>query len=615
MLQLTGLTLSAGGRELMVGIDWHLRPGERVGLVGRNGVGKTTLLRTIAGEHEADSGDIRRGGRIGYLPQHGVSTSDDTLWNEARSGMTQLLELEARLNRAIEALDGSEASIARHEKAEAAFRMAGGYAAEERIGEVLFGLGFRKDDWTRSCTQFSGGWQMRIALARLLLAQPEVLLLDEPTNHLDLHARAWLARHLAQHKGALVLVSHDRFVLDRCVSGIVELQHGGIDHYPGTFGRYLVEREERKALLRATREKQGAEAAKLQRFVERFGAKATKAKQAQSRAKRLEKLEAQMVDVREDQAAPRMRFVAPPARGADVLTLRKASAGWDAALFEGLDLHLHRGEAWALLGANGTGKTTLLRALAGEHPLMSGTRALGKGVRVGVFSQDQTRALDAEATGVDVVLEGSPFCTETRARSLLGSLGLQGEKALQPIKTLSGGEKARVALARLAARELDVLLLDEPTNHLDVVSVGVLAQALKAFEGLVVFVSHDRWLISTLATHVLRFDEHGLDLHEGVRPEDLEPPALRVETPTEQGSDNTDWKARQKAKREAERNRKKLAATEERIAVLEERLSEVDEALGTQADDPDAVTELLSERQRVSDELDEAMELWEKLAE
>ena len=614
MLQLSGLTLSAGGRELMVDIDWHLRPGERVGLVGRNGVGKTTLLRTVAGHHEADEGDIRRGGRVGYLPQHGVSASQGTLWDEARSGMKQLLALESALERSTDALDGSEDSVLRHEKAETEFRMAGGYAAEERIGEVLWGLGFGKTDWHRPCAEFSGGWQMRIALAKLLLAQPEVLLLDEPTNHLDLHARAWLAKRLANHKGALVLVSHDRFVLDRCVSGIVELQHGGIDHYPGSFSRYLVAREERKALLRAAREKQDVEEAKLQRFVDRFGAKATKAKQAQSRAKRLDKLRAQRVEIQEDVAAPRMRFNAPDAKGSNLLALRGAAAGWDSALFQELGLTLHRGERWALLGANGTGKSTLLKALAGDHPLMTGTRALGKGIRIGVFGQDQTRDLDPDARAMDLVLEGAPFCTETRARSLLGALGLSGEKALQTVGTLSGGEKARVALARLASRELDLLLLDEPTNHLDVVSVAVLADALKAFAGGIVFVSHDRWLVEQLGTHVLVFGEKGLEQHEGVHPQDLEPPALLTEADTREG-DAGDWKERQKALRERERNQRLLVKAEALIEELEAAVSGIDERMGELSTDIDAITALLKEREAVQNRLDAAMAEWEHLAE
>ena len=614
MLQLTEVTVSVAGRELLVGVDWHLRPGERVGLVGRNGTGKTTLLRTIAGEHESDAGHIRKGGRVGYLPQHGVSTSQGSLWDEARSGMTELLQLEARLQAATEALDGSAERVEAFELAESRFRMAGGYASEERVGEVLWGLGFQKEDWRRPCAHFSGGWQMRIALARLLLAEPEVLLLDEPTNHLDLHARSWLARRLAAHKGALVLVSHDRFVLDRCIGGIVELQHQALQSYTGSFGQYLTERELRQDLLRQTLEKQQEKEAKLERFVERFGAKANKARQAQSKQKALEKLQAQRVTVLEDDAAPRLRFRAAEPRGAVLASLSKASVGWDAPLFSGLDLALHRGERWALVGANGCGKSTLLKALSGEHPLLSGTRSLGRGVRIGTFHQDQTRALPTQARPIDVVLESAPFCTETRARSLLGALGLQGEQALQTIGTLSGGEKARVALARLAAQEPDLLLLDEPTNHLDVVSVAVLADALVAFTGGIVLVSHDRWLIERLATHVLRFDSQELDLHEGLRPQDLEPPAQIAWAEGSTRSDDSDWKSRQRAKREEERNQRQALQLEQRIEELEGELGRIDEGLGEQAEDSAAVTRLLDERVQVEQDLEAAMQAWELVA-
>ncbi len=614
MLQLTGVTLSAGGRELLVDLHWHLRPGESVGLVGRNGVGKTTLLRSIAEEHEADCGLIRRGGKVGYLPQHGVSCSKASLWDEVRSGMTGQLEMERALQSATEKLDSTQESIERFERAESSFRLAGGYAAEERIGEVLWGLGFQKTDWHRPCLEFSGGWRMRIALARLLLAEPELLLLDEPTNHLDLHARAWLARRLAAHKGALVLVSHDRFVLDRCIDGIVELQHAGLQHFPGSFGRYLEEREQRMDLLRSTAAKQQEREAKLERFVERFGAKANKAKQAKSKSKALEKLKAQRVTVIEDDAAPRLRFIAAKPRGAKLLSLRDASAGWDRPLFEGLELDLHRGERWVLLGANGTGKSTLLRALGGLHPLMTGTRTLDRGLRIGVFGQDQALELPAEARAVDLVLEDAPFCTQTRARSLLGALGLQGDQALQPVGTLSGGEKARVSLARLAARELDLLLLDEPNNHLDVVTVGVLTEALAQFVGGIVFVSHDRWFIEQLATGVVRFGPQGVDVHRGVRPEYLEAPPPIAAKGSSARADDGEWRTRQKRKRERERQERESERLELCIDELEGRLASIDGQLAERSGEPELVSRLLDERGSVAQDLEQAMEAWERVA-
>ena len=613
MLRLSGLTLSAGGRELLVDVGLHLRPGERIGLVGRNGAGKTTLLRAIAGEHAVDAGDLVHRGRLGYLPQTAASHSTRTVWDEVLQGLEGLRALEAELEAATDALDDTPASIERHADVAERFEAAGGYAMEKKVGTVLHGLGFPAASWERPVPELAGGWQMRVALARLLVAAPDVLLLDEPTNHLDLHARAWLAGHLAQHRGALVLVSHDRFVLDRCVSGIVELRSQGLDRYNHTFSRYLVEREQRDELRRATLEKQGDEAAKLTRFVERFGAKATKAKQAQSRAKRLEKLVASMEELAPDAPPPRLQFRAREPRGADVLGLRGVAAGWDEPLVSGLDWSMHRGEVWALLGPNGCGKSTLLRVLSGQMRPLAGQRRLGKGVRVGVYEQDQARALDPALRAVDHVTQAAPLSTETQARSALGALGLSGEKALQDIGTLSGGEKARVALAALSVQGWDVLLLDEPTNHLDVVSVGVLVEALRAFAGVVVVVSHDRFLVEELASHVLRFSPDGVELIEGLRREHLEP--VQAELPSETtASSGASHKERQRRLREAERLEKELAQVEDQVAELEDRLAAVDEELGQASADPRAVERLLGERAQVAAALEAAMGRWEDLA-
>ncbi|MCP4917928.1 MAG: ABC-F family ATP-binding cassette domain-containing protein [Proteobacteria bacterium] len=615
MLRVDRLTLSAGGRELLVDVALHLRPGERIGLVGRNGAGKTTLLRAVAGQHEADAGSVLHRGRLGYLPQTAVSESTSSVWDEVADGLQALKGMERALDAATDALDGTPESIAVHADLAERFEAAGGYAMDKKVGTVLHGLGFPTSEWERPVPELSGGWQMRVALARLLVEGPDVLLLDEPTNHLDLHARAWLAGHLAQHPGALVLVSHDRFVLDRCVSGIVELRAQALDRYSVDFTRYLVERQLRDDLRQSTLEKQGDEAAKLTRFVERFGAKATKAKQAQSRAKRLEKLVASMEELSPDAPPPKLAFKVREARSSDVIGLRDAAGGYGEALFTGLDLGLHRRESWVLLGPNGCGKSTLLKLLSGQLRPMEGRRLLGKGVRVGLYEQDQARALDRTLRAVDHVTSVAPLCTETQARSALGALGLSGEKALQQIGTLSGGEKARVALAALSVQAWDVLLLDEPTNHLDVVSVGVLVEALRAFEGVVVVVSHDRFLVEELATHVVAFSPAGLEVTEGLRPEHLEPAVLGRPDEDESASRGESHKERQRCLRELERMKKELAATEARVTELEGSLEALDGQLAEVASDVKEVTRLLGERAVVEQELEAAMALWEELAE
>ena len=620
MIRLEHLTLSAGGKELLIEADWHLRPGDRVGLVGHNGAGKSTLLKTLMGQHLQDSGQIHTRGRLGYLPQAGVEGSERSLWDEAASGMEHLDKLQATLDLRISELDGSPESIERHARAEAAFSAAGGYEKDAKIGSVLHGLGFSKDDWERPCRLFSGGWRMRIALARLLLSEPEILLLDEPTNHLDLHARAWLADHLAQHPGALLLVSHDRYVLDRCVNGIVELRAKGLDFYSGNFTSYLRQRDERDRLQAATAEKQATEAAKLQRFVERFGAKATKAKQAQSRAKRLEKLQAEQVSAPEREAGPRLRFRSREARHAEVLELREIDGGYDKPLFSGLNLDLRRGQKWMLLGENGCGKSTLLKILGGQLAPLSGRRVLAKGVRVGIFHQDQALALDPELRPVDAVGEMAPLVTETQARTALGALGLSGEKALQPIGTLSGGQKARVALAGLTAKELDVLLLDEPTNHLDVISVGALVQAINDFEGTVVIVTHDRYLIENCATDVVRFSVDGLDIHEGLEPRDLLPPDQLQDGKAQEISQEKEeaalsYKERQRAQREKERAQRELSKLESTIEDTEAAIEALHSQMAECATDIAKVQELDAQVREKEAALEAAMERWEELGE
>ncbi|MCB9793723.1 MAG: ABC-F family ATP-binding cassette domain-containing protein [Alphaproteobacteria bacterium] len=620
LLRIEDLTLLAGTQELLLGAELQMNPGDRLGLIGRNGSGKTTLLRTLVGEREPDGGKVHRSGkvRIGYLPQDAVSGSEETVWDEVRSGLGELLEMERRLQEAVASLDGSQESVERHGAAEEAFRIAGGYAADERVGTVLWGLGFGQDDWRRPCTEFSGGWQMRIALARLLVEQPEVLLLDEPTNHLDLHARAWLAKHLAELPGGLLLVSHDRYVLDACVTGVVELRHRGLTRTNGDFATYLRERALRETLLQATAEKQQEEMARLQRFVDRFGAKASKASQANSRKKRLEKLAADAVEIEVEAGPPRLRFGASEAKSAEVLQLFGASVGYgDEALLTDVDLDLRRGERWVFLGPNGSGKSTLLKGLSGQLPLLGGRRVLGRGVRVGVYAQDQAQDLPAEETAMEVVLSRAPFCTETRARSALGALGLSGEFALRPVGQLSGGEKARVALASLSVQRLDVLMLDEPTNHLDVVTVEVLTEALADFPGVILIVSHDRRLVERLATHVVLFGGERLVVREGLLPQHLEPPEAQKlsgagDTSAEAAESH---KERQRRLREEERARKELEKVEAKVTQLEARVMEIDEELFEATGDAGRVDTLIRLRVEAASALDDAMARWEALAE
>ncbi|MCA9494199.1 MAG: ABC-F family ATP-binding cassette domain-containing protein, partial [Myxococcales bacterium] len=595
----------------------HLHPGDHVGLVGRNGSGKTTLLRAMVGELGADGGRIvvRSGARVGWLPQQAVSGSTRTVWEEARSGMTRLLALKAELD-AAEARAGDPGGPERLERATDAFRLAGGYAADEKVGEVLHGLGFLPETWHRTCDTFSGGWQMRIALARLLLSDPDVALFDEPTNHLDLEARTWLANHLAAAPYAFVVVSHDRWLLDRCVSRVAEVRNRKVHEYTGNFASFLAQRELRDEQAATAYGRQQSEIARLERFVERFGAKATKAAQARSRQKALDKME--RVDAPEKQRkAARLKLPEAPPGALQAVQLVNATVGWseDAPVLSGVDLSLDRGMRLVLLGPNGCGKSTILRALAGDSVLLAGRRRLGDRVRIGVFHQDLAQELPPDPSPLDLLAQENPLVPPERVRSVLGALGLPGDMALRPIGVLSGGEKARVALASLVLRPCNVLMLDEPTNHLDAETVDVLVEALQDYEGAVLLVTHDRFVVERVATHVGRIADGKLTLREGVRPEDFERPKAEKVGVTEVSAEAVDHQERKRRQREAERARRRLQQVQDEIPKAEAKLAELDDALIAAATDHAKVTELARQREQVQSAVDGLYAEWEALEE
>ncbi len=616
MLKLEDVTLSAGSRELLIRSSAHIHPGDKVGLIGRNGTGKTTLLRAIVGELLLDGGKIRvrNGAVVGWLPQTAVSGSTRTVWEEAASRMAQHEVLKTTLERAqVDVEAGLPGAVERLDVATEAFRIAGGWAIDERIGEVLYGLGFGKEDWHRSCDTFSGGWQMRIALARLLLSSPTVLLLDEPTNHLDIAARSWLSKYLSKYSGTVVIVSHDRHLLDTVCRRIFELRGGSLADFTGNFTAWVREREARALQAQDAFESQQKEIAKLERFVERFGAKATKAAQAQSRQNQLDKME--RVDAPERESKPRFRIAPSTSSVAEPLSLRKASVGWPEKklLLKEIDFHLERGMRLAVLGPNGVGKSSLLACLSGRIPLVAGQRRVGKDVRVGVFTQDLAQDLPAEQTALEVVLARSPRSTPGEVRAALGALGLSGEAALRRIGDLSGGEKARVALACFSVQPFDVLLLDEPTNHLDVITVDVLVDALRGYEGALLVVSHDRYLIEQLATHVAHVRGGALEIHEGVQEQDFEPAFLekdKAQRPVEGSSDHSDRKRRQ---RERDRAIKRVETIQTELAKLESESTVLDEQLVIHATAYEKVKQIDYQQQQLQAKITALYQEWEEL--
>ncbi len=511
MLQLSSLTKGFGGRTLFDQVTWQVSAGDRVGLCGPNGSGKTTLLRMLAGLDEADTGAIakRSGLTIGYLPQDGLGHSGRSLVDEARTAFQPLLDvqrtmedLEHQLADSRYSRDEHDAILERYSELQHRFRDEDGYAIDLRVAGVLNGLGFSPDDFDKPAETFSGGWQMRIALAKLILRRPHVLLLDEPTNHLDLEARNWLEDYLADYPHALVLVSHDRYFLDRVVTRIVEIDRRGLTPYVGTYSEYLVERDARVAALREQKKRQDEEIARIRHFIDKFRYKATKAAQVQSRVKMLEK----MTPIEVPPERKRVHFSFPECRksGRVALELQGVRKAYGpTVVLDDVDVHVVRGDRIAIVGPNGAGKSTLMRMLSGAEPPDRGARVEGHNLVAQYFAQDETTRLDPGLTVYDTLGAASSVDMLPAIRNILGGFLFSGDDVTKPVRVLSGGERTRLAVARMLLSPANTLLLDEPTNHLDIDSTDVLLDALADFDGTLLFVSHDRYFVDRLATTVI----------------------------------------------------------------------------------------------------------------
>src|SRR6202140_3689397 len=510
MIQLSGAGKRFGPKFLFENLNWLITPKDRAGLVGANGSGKTTLLKILAGQESLDYGGIgiTRGISAGYLPQDGLSLSGRTVFAECMSVFSSLQEMEQEmedLTRKMSELDpaGPEyAQVAdRFHQIDSEFRNRDGYAIEAQVGTVLAGLGFPHSEWQRRTEHFSGGWQMRIALAKLLLEKPNVLLLDEPTNPLDLEARNWLEQYLADYPFAYVLISHDRYFLDVTVDKIVEIWNRGVHFYSGNYEKYLQQKQERTEQLEAAYRNQRERIEQLEAFINRFRYQATKAKQVQSRIKELEKIE--RIELPAEEKTIHFSFPQPKPSGRIVAEFQKVSKSYsDKFVFGGVNFIIERGDRIALVGVNGAGKSTLIKLLAGIEPLSTGDYRLGHNAQVDYFAQDQYKELDTNARMLDDLQSMAPRSTNTELRSLLGCFLFSEDDVFKRIGVLSGGERNRYALARMLMMPSNFLLLDEPTNHLDMRAKDVLLTALQEYTGTVVFVSHDRYFIDKLATRI-----------------------------------------------------------------------------------------------------------------
>jgi ATP-binding cassette subfamily F protein 3 len=523
MIQLTGAGKRYGPKILFENVDWLVTPDARVGIVGPNGSGKSSLLKVLAGMEGLDSGTMstQKGVTLGYLPQEGLTLSGRSVFAECMTVFADLRALEEeqeRLAHQMAELDPQSAEYAavsdRFHRADSEFRARDGYAIEAQVGTVLSGLGFPQRDWKRRTEEFSGGWQMRIALAKLLLEKPNLLLLDEPTNHLDLEARNWLEGYLTQYPNAFVLVSHDRYFLDVTVRKIAELWNKGLHIYTGGYTRYEQQKTERRAQIEAAYANQQERVKQLEAFITRFRYQATKAKQVQSRIKELEKIE--RIEIPAEEKTIHFKFPQPKPSGRIVAQFDKVAKSYgDHRVFSDVDCIIERGDRIALVGVNGAGKSTLIKILAGTEPVTAGTYTLGHNAEPDYFAQDQYKELDPDAKMIDDLAAVAPRATNTELRSILGCFLFSEDDVFKTLRVLSGGERNRYALARMLMMPSNFLLLDEPTNHLDMRAKDVLLRALQDYSGTVVFVSHDRYFIDKLATRVFEVEESKVQVYPG----------------------------------------------------------------------------------------------------
>jgi ATP-binding cassette, subfamily F, member 3 len=523
MLSLQNAGKRFGPRILFLEANWLIRNKEKTALVGANGTGKSTLMKVLAGLESLDYGVMQqtRGMSIGYLPQEGLRLTGRTVFEECLSVFDELRGMETEIERAagqMAELDHAspeyESAAERYSMLQERFHALDGYALDAQVGTVLTGLGFGKEDWSRQVDEFSGGWQMRIALAKLLLAKPNLLLLDEPTNHLDLETRNWLEEYLRTYPFGYILISHDRYFLDVTIDRTVEIWNKRLTIFQGNYTKYLSQKDERRAQLLAAYKNQQDQIEHLETFINRFRYQATKAKQVQSRIKELEKIE--RIEIPEEEAVIHFKFPQPPPSGrivAEAEGLAKSYGSKD--VFSNGRFFIERGDRVALVGVNGAGKSTLIKLLTGVEASSAGTVKQGHNVVSEYFAQDQYKVLDGEARMLDDISRAATKVPEPELRSLLGCFLFSGDDVFKKLGVLSGGERNRFALARILVSPSNFLLLDEPTNHLDMRAKDVLLDALAAFSGTVIFVSHDRYFIDRLATRVLEVENGAITSYEG----------------------------------------------------------------------------------------------------
>ncbi|HKW76475.1 MAG TPA: ABC-F family ATP-binding cassette domain-containing protein [Terriglobales bacterium] len=641
MIQLSQAGKRFGPKVLFQELDWLVGPKDRIGLVGGNGTGKTTLLKILAGMEGLDYGTAnrQRGIQIGYLPQDGLSLAGRTVFAECLSVFAEVhamqREMEDLAHRMSEVDHSSteyEQIGERYHRLEAEIHARNAYSIEADVGVVLNGLGFRKPDWERKTEEFSGGWQMRIALAKLLLQRPNLLLLDEPTNHLDLESRNWLEQYLAGYPNAYVLISHDRYFLDVTVSKIIEIWNRKVWFYSGNYEKYLEQKQQRREQLEAAHRNQQEKVEQLQAFINRFRYQATKAKQAQSRIKELERME--KIEIPPEEKTIHFSFPQPQPSGRMVTEAKGLGKSYgEKQVFSNANFVMERGDRVALVGVNGAGKSTLIRLLGRLEEATSGGIKLGHNVEVDYFAQDQYKALDPQARLLDDLYQVAPRASQTELRSLLGCFLFSEDDVFKTVGVLSGGERNRYALARMLLHPSNFLLLDEPTNHLDMRAKDVLLESLQKFTGTVVFVSHDRYFIDKLATRVFEIGdgqvvvfpgnyedylwrkqaERGAVAMQATSQSNGRPSADIVSAPEQPESASAGAKQKRINPIKLKQMQDRLQEIEEEVARLETEIAQNETGLQVfvSIEETQRLTEML---ERARSELSQRMAEWEELA-
>lgn len=604
MISLDNVYLQFTGREIFKGVSFMATEKDKIGLVGKNGAGKTTLLRVILGQQIPDSGQVTSSPdtSMGHLPQEIRSSSDKTVYEEAKTAYQHILDMEKRIehiNHELSTREDYESDsylmlIDRLTELNERFTILGGNKFEENIEKTLLGLGFERLDFQRPLTEFSGGWRMRVELAKILLQGPDVLLLDEPTNHLDIESIQWLEEFLSNYRGTVILISHDRAFLNNVTNRTIEITLGKIHDYPVPYSKYLVQREERRQLELASYRNQQKTIEDTQNFIDRFRYKASKADQVQSRIKQLEKMDRIEIE-EEDTSAINIRFPDAPRAGSIVVEAEELSKAYgDHLVLNQIDMTIERGERIAFVGKNGEGKTTLSKIIVGDLD-HSGKLKIGHNVQIGYFAQNQDTLLDEEKTVLKTIDDVAVGDVRTKIRDILGAFLFSGEDVDKKVKVLSGGEKSRLAMTQLLLKSNNLLVLDEPTNHLDMRSKDILKNALLNYNGTLIVVSHDREFLDGLTNRLYEFRNKKIKEFRGnifeflekkkmQSLQDLERKTTEAKSKPEEAvstsaENKRDYEEKKRMDRDIRKAQNRVNASEEKIGELEEQLSAMDEQM------------------------------------